>query len=151
MIGLWGFLEETSFAVFPLLLLLITILAIRRTPRGDGRFSLKTVLQHRAYAHQPLPPAQQQQYFAALPAGTVHHGKISLHQKFPKQLGIPPVVLLPPLGELPDAPGIAHSQFMAGFLYQPVEPHGISTTLDAHNRALWQSRIETTHIVTAVI
>jgi hypothetical protein len=39
--GVWGFVEELSFVVVPLLLLLVVLVFARRTSTGEGGFSLK--------------------------------------------------------------------------------------------------------------
>ena len=41
MIGTWGFLEELSFPAFSVVFLLLVALAVRKTPRRNGGFSIK--------------------------------------------------------------------------------------------------------------
>src|SRR5258707_8586215 len=64
---------------------------------------------------------------------------------------VPPVIFLPPLGKLPDPPGISHTQFMPGFLDQTVKPHRITATFYSHNRRPRQLRVKPTHVVVLVI
>lgn len=44
MIGLWGFMEELSFVVFPLFLLALVAFAVMRVPKANGGYSTKGVV-----------------------------------------------------------------------------------------------------------
>ena len=62
--------------------------------------------------------------------------KVSAHQQLQNQIGIAPIVLLPPFGELPNVSGVADPDLATQFFQQFFKPGRITTALKSYDYPL---------------
>lgn len=89
----------------------------------------QTVLDLRPHPDEAVAVAKQPQYLPALRRRAMHARELSLEEQIKDQLGVTPVVLLPPLGPAADLGCVAESHLRAEFSEQLLEPDAVAAGL----------------------
>src|SRR4029453_1599156 len=91
---------------------------------------MQAVDHHGPQFHQLVPVSQLPQHFPTFLRVAKQRRKLTVHQQLQDQVGIAPIVLLPPPRQSSDLRRIAHQQFVAQALNQLLEPVRVATSFD---------------------
>jgi hypothetical protein len=76
------------------------------------------------------------QHLTSAPGVTMNPWEVTFVQQLENQIGIPPIVLLPPFRKLPNVSGVADPDLATQFFQEFFKPGGVTTTLKTDDHSL---------------